>query len=261
MASIRSQALCTPSSGTGIRSPRSPRPRRPPPHFVTRRAQGVVLLLALSGCTTYFVLRRSQPLVLQPAAEPPAPSEVEWRVPVGCDFSGFFVEVVLGFVPALARRRLLSPLRPGGHSRLHLLTGRCSSAFLAKLAPVEAAAYTSTWSDEAERSKGGRTAASIVIEHGHPCERRAWRADERPLWVVQRAMSEAPRSLVASPPSLPRRGVASHPLEARPAGQSLDRGRPLPARRRRGGPNPSALSQPLRPNPNLWTPGLGVGAL
>jgi len=157
-----------------------------------------VLLLALSGCTTYFVLRRSQPLVLQPAAEPPAPSEVEWRVPVGCDFSGFFVEVVLGFVPALARRRLLSPLRPGGHSRLHLLTGRCSSAFLAKLAPVEAAAYTSTWSDEAERSKGGRTAASIVIEHGHPCERRAWRADERPLWVVQRAMSEANLSTEAA---------------------------------------------------------------
>ena len=36
--------------------------------------------------------------------KPPFPLEVEWRVPVGCDFSGFFVEVALGFVPHLAER-------------------------------------------------------------------------------------------------------------------------------------------------------------
>ena len=35
---------------------------------------------------------------------PPFTLEVEWRVPVGCDFSGFFVEVALGFVPHLAER-------------------------------------------------------------------------------------------------------------------------------------------------------------
>jgi hypothetical protein len=60
----------------------------------------------------------------------PHSTEVEWRAPVGCDFSGFFTEVVLGLVPALHRRGLA----------VRLLTGRCEPEWLrAKLTPSEAA--------------------------------------------------------------------------------------------------------------------------
>ena len=31
-------------------------------------------------------------------------ADVEWRVPVGCDFSGFFTEVVAGYLPFLLAR-------------------------------------------------------------------------------------------------------------------------------------------------------------
>ena len=43
------------------------------------------------------------------------PFDIYWRVPVGCGWSGFFAEVILGFVPALRARGV--PVR--------LLSGKC----------------------------------------------------------------------------------------------------------------------------------------
>ena len=104
--------------------------------------------------------------------------EVEWRVAVGCDWSGFFVEGVLGFAPALARR-----------VRLALLVGKCADDFLDReLTSDEAAVYRDTWTDEWSRRRAD-SAASIVIEHGDPCDMRTWR-QTRPLWIIARAMSE-----------------------------------------------------------------------
>ena len=34
--------------------------------------------------------------------------EVEWRLPVGCDFSGFFTEVVGGFLPFLLEEVMIA---------------------------------------------------------------------------------------------------------------------------------------------------------
>ena len=69
----------------------------------------------------------------------PLPFEVEWRVAVGCGFSGFFVEVVLGFIPPLARSA----------STFILLCGACADTFLdSSLTAPEVAAYRSTCVDK-----------------------------------------------------------------------------------------------------------------
>lgn len=107
------------------------------------------------------------------------PFEVEWRVPVGCGFSGFFVEVALGFMPALAQS-----------GRFALLCGRCDDAFLSeRLTPAEAQAFRAVWTDEAARS-AAQTRRSVVIEHGDPCGMRRFSPAKRPLWLIARAMTE-----------------------------------------------------------------------
>ena len=107
--------------------------------------------------------------------------EVEWRVPVGCGFSGFFTEVVLGFLPALHRAQ------PG---RFVLLSGDCSENFLKSyLTAEEATAYRAVWTPETQRSKR-RTRNSIVIEHGEACGARKFARGNRPRRVIYRAMSE-----------------------------------------------------------------------
>ena len=109
----------------------------------------------------------------------PLPFEVEWRVPVGCGFSGFFVEVALGFMPALAQTR-----------RFALLCGRCDENFLSeRLTPAEAQAFRAVWTDEAARSPA-QTRRSVVIEHGDPCGMRRFAPSKRPLWLIARAMTE-----------------------------------------------------------------------
>ena len=114
----------------------------------------------------------------------PLPFEVEWRVPVGCDFSGFFVEVALGFMPALARHDTAS------RSRFWLLTGECTEEFLREsLTHREATVYRALRRDEVQRT-AEQTAASVAIEHGDPCAMRSWTASTRPLWVIARSMSE-----------------------------------------------------------------------
>lgn len=145
----------------------------------------------LTLCLLLIIWLRSRRVVLTPPrlahhasstsadALGPLPFEVEWHVPVGCGFSGFFVEVALGFVPPLA-----------GSGSLRLLCGRCDEDFLAgQLTAKEAGAIRSTWVDEAARSPK-QTRDAVVIEHGEPCGMRRWRAAERPLWVISRTMTE-----------------------------------------------------------------------
>lgn len=109
----------------------------------------------------------------------PLPFEVEWRVAVGCGFSGFFVEVALGF---------MLPLASSGSFRL--LCGKCDESFLTEQLTVkEADAIRKTWVDESART-AAQTRASIVIEHGEPCSIRRWAASDRPLWVISRTMTE-----------------------------------------------------------------------
>ena len=111
--------------------------------------------------------------------------DIQWRVPVGCGWSGFFTEVALGFVPALQEQ--LS---------LRLLTGRCDEKFLRhELEPSDAEAFRAAWTEESSLTRA-QTAASLAIEHGEPCEMRSWRGQPgRPWRVIARAMSEADLSL------------------------------------------------------------------
>ena len=102
---------------------------------------------------------------------------VEWRIPIGCDFSGFFVEVALGFIPIL-RSRI---------AELYLLQTRCDKSFLALLKPSEADAYLAAQIADHDRTRA-ETAASIVIEHGNPCLMRTF--ERRPFHVIARVMSE-----------------------------------------------------------------------
>ena len=183
------------------------------------------------------------------AAQPARPlaHEVEWRLPVGCDMSGFFSEVVLGFIPALAPALggypgLLAGMDdlwpsvppPDRHAnRLRLLTATCEPSFLSsQMTPCEAAAYRAAHCDDAcerGRAETGATRASIVIEHGDPCAIRAWPAADRvrlrpsapacecmlhpPLRPCERmlavssASADSPRTSLACP-SQPRRVIA-----------------------------------------------------
>lgn len=120
-------------------------------------------------------------------ASPFSERAVEWRIPIGCDFSGFFVEVALGYIPIL---------RPHV-SELFLLQTRCPDAFLRLLPEGEAAAYLSSQVADNERTPA-QTVASIAIEHGNPCQMRAFCPAgsagpgclPRPYHVVARVMSE-----------------------------------------------------------------------
>lgn len=102
---------------------------------------------------------------------------VEWRIPIGCDFSGFFVEVALGYIPVLQPRI----------SELFLLQTRCSDSFLAQLSANESAAYLRVQVADHDRSSA-ETARSIAIEHGNPCLMRHFK--QRPFHLIARLMSE-----------------------------------------------------------------------
>merc|ERR1719161_2074746 len=82
--------------------------------------------------------------------------QAEWRLPVGCDYSGFFVEVALGFFPAIAA------LVPGWRRSLRLAHGPCPDAFVATLAPAERRAYAAATTGAAFED------VDVVIEHGEP---------------------------------------------------------------------------------------------
>jgi hypothetical protein len=98
---------------------------------------------------------------------------------VGCDFNGFFVEVALGYMPALV-----------GRLPIKLLQGRCSDDFLAhKLTAREAAIYKRVQVEDLGRSPF-ETHRSIAIEHAEPCKIREFSEASRPVYVISRTMSE-----------------------------------------------------------------------
>ena len=98
-------------------------------------------------------------------------------------FSGFFVEVVCGYLPFLLERGL----------QVHLLQGRCPEHFLMhKLQPNEAAAYRAAQVEDNGRTVS-QTAHSIAIEHAEPCKMRQFSGAKRkgrPRYVISRSMSE-----------------------------------------------------------------------
>ena len=98
-------------------------------------------------------------------------------------FSGFFVEVVCGYLPFLLQRGL----------QVHLLQGRCPEHFLMhKLQPNEAAAYRAAQVEDNDRTVS-QTAHSIAIEHAEPCKMRQFFGSKRkgrPRYVISRSMSE-----------------------------------------------------------------------
>jgi len=105
--------------------------------------------------------------------------DVEWRIPVGCDFSGFFVEVVLGYIPYLYER-----------TPTFLLQNPCSDEFLTqKLSPHDAVVYRATQVRDNERT-APQTSRSVAIEHAEPCKIRDFVDGGRPLLLISRSMSE-----------------------------------------------------------------------
>ena len=163
------------------------RHRAPSRPLMTRHLINTCALLTLGFLLIIWL--RSRLVVLAPrrvwSPSPPdvvlgpLPVEVEWRVAVGCGFSGFFVEVALGF---------MLPLASSGSFRL--LCGKCGEDFLTgQLTVKEADAIRKTWADESARTPA-QTRAAIVIEHGEPCGIRRWSASDRPLWVISRTMTE-----------------------------------------------------------------------
>lgn len=138
-----------------------------------RRRYGRCVALS-PGPTRVACLSRSDPRLL----DWPAGLEVEWRLPIGCDFSGFFVEVALGYVPDLLEAGI--PVR--------LLQHRCPDAFLdGMLTPREARAYRIAQREDDARTPA-MSARSIAIEHAEPCKMR--RFTRAPRRLISRTMSE-----------------------------------------------------------------------
>ena len=114
------------------------------------------------------------------AVTPTLSFDVHWRVPVGCGFSGFFTEVVLGYLPALHALGI----------NARLLSGRCDDRWLSShLEAHDAAVVRAAWLDEASLT-ASQTRAALAIEHGEPCGMRHWSPHGRPWRVIARAMSE-----------------------------------------------------------------------
>ena len=118
----------------------------------------------------------------------PFPRDVEWRLPFGCDFSGYFVEVALGFIPALADTPHFSK-----QNRLWLLKGACPESFLEKLTLKERRVLAEHMIEDDDRASE-RTSKSIAIEHGDPCRIRRFPARLTPHALVLRVMSEGRHS-------------------------------------------------------------------
>lgn len=137
----------------------------------------MIWLILVANALRLGVSSRSLPQAMPRADR--YPFDVEWRIPVGCDFSGFFVEVALGYVPAL--HQLVN---------LKLLQGRCDEQFLqSKLTAQEAAVYRLVQAEDRDRTPD-ITRKVVAIEHAEPCKMREFTAEGRPLFVISRAMSE-----------------------------------------------------------------------
>jgi hypothetical protein len=78
-----------------------------------------------------------------------------WKTPVGCDFSGFFVEL-LGYIVELEKRV----------PSFHLDTGRCSADMLAKVGPIEGEALQRLQSKRPAEYGGSKD--SVLVQHMWP---------------------------------------------------------------------------------------------
>lgn len=110
-----------------------------------------------------------------PSKEGSFPLSVTWKLPVGCDFSGFFLEV-LGYLVALE----------GKVPNLGLDMGTCSEEMFGLLAPQEA---------EILRRVTLRARmvphADVLILHTPPRDYATHMPTQRPKFVVGRSMTEA----------------------------------------------------------------------
>ena len=111
-----------------------------------------------------------------------------WRLPVGCDFSGFFVEL-LGYLGALDAR-----------FRLAVDVGECTEEMFAKLPAAEGALLRRLQSERAAaKAATAAPAPEIVVQHTTPCgylDRSAF-GSPPPLLSVGRSMTEGAKLLSA----------------------------------------------------------------
>jgi hypothetical protein len=102
----------------------------------------------------------------------------EWRLPVGCDYSGFFVEM-LGSLAELIRRT----------GSVALNVGACSDAMLASLGPEEERAVRKA---TAVHASSGSRVPDVLLQHSDPCTWEVFRQGQRPRLVIGRTMVEEP---------------------------------------------------------------------
>ena len=87
-----------------------------PYHSTPHRWRTVCIVVLLAFVSLH--LPDAETTVIAGAGAGSLGHEVEWRIPVGCDFSGFFTEVVAGYLPFLLARGVKLKLLHGGCVRL-----------------------------------------------------------------------------------------------------------------------------------------------
>jgi len=109
---------------------------------------------------------------------------VDWKLPVGCDWSGFFVEM-LGYIPELERRV----------RKLILSSGKCGQGMLGQLTQEESKVVSRSQANSVEVTDAGKL---VVIHHSEPCtwiSGDRYPVESRPIAVVGRTMTEVRRSI------------------------------------------------------------------
>jgi len=121
---------------------------------------------------------------------------VDWNLPVGCDWSGFFVEM-LGYISELE----------GRVRKLILTSGKCGQGMLGQLTQEESKVVSRSQANSFEVTDAGKL---VVIHHSEPCtwiSADRYPVESRPIAVVGRTMTEVKRRIKTLPlslsPSLP----------------------------------------------------------
>ena len=140
------------------------------------------LASALVAGTLCAIWALAPSIIPPPHLQLPAGSvaaDVVWRLPVGCDFSGFFVELLGYVVPLTAHPQL----------RFAVDLGQCSAETLRQLAPREARAL-----QEAQGRFDSSAAAHVLVDHAEPCAWKQYTAAGgavRPWVHIGRTMTES----------------------------------------------------------------------
>eukprot|EP00240_Pyramimonas_obovata_P015252 CAMPEP_0118948510 /NCGR_PEP_ID=MMETSP1169-20130426/47967_1 /TAXON_ID=36882 /ORGANISM="Pyramimonas obovata, Strain CCMP722" /LENGTH=276 /DNA_ID=CAMNT_0006894961 /DNA_START=117 /DNA_END=944 /DNA_ORIENTATION=+ len=101
---------------------------------------------------------------------------LEWKTPVGCDFSGFFVEV-LGYIVALDKRT----------PAFHLDIGQCSEDMLTKVGPEEREVLRRLQSKHRHEA----VEQTVLVQHMWPRDYQAYgHRQQRPRLLIGRSMCE-----------------------------------------------------------------------